>query len=152
MGAVLIPSSRGVVGGYLVVIANDDQPREVAMLLPQPEVTEHHPDELPTEFRCLSAFAPLMARVRDERHLPRAPGSTHAGAPPAAAAGPDRALLERFQRLMAAEGWPVQIARMAGDPPYARERISLGHRSASWHLRQLALQLLRAYDAPAALH
>jgi predicted TIM-barrel fold metal-dependent hydrolase len=123
------------------------------MLLPQPDVTEHHPDELPTEFRCLSAFAPLMAAGREERRATRTPGALPAGTPePAVPAAPDRAMLERFQRLMAAEGWPVQITRMAEDPRYARERMALGQGSASWHLRQLAAQLMRSHDPSAALH
>lgn len=126
------------------------------MLLPRPEVFEHRPDELPTEFRALSVFAPLMmdlpspSAAATEPAAPRGPVPAEAVIP--AAPGLELATLERFQRLMSAEGWPVQIQRMCFDRLYARERIALGHTSASWHLRQLSLQLFRHYDDPLPLH
>lgn len=120
------------------------------MLLPRPEVTEHLPDELPTEFRCVSAFAPLMSAWQQAQEAHGASPDHRSAAP--AAPRLERAVLERFQRLMAAEGWPVQRLRMCYDRLYARERIALGHGSASWPLRQLSLQLARHYDEPAALH
>ncbi|HMW23587.1 MAG TPA: hypothetical protein PKC59_09145 [Burkholderiaceae bacterium] len=133
-------------------------------MLPRPEVTEFSPDDLPTEFRCVSAFAPLMASLSATRPLPpppvlargpaRATTSTTAMAP--AAPGLELALLERFQRLMAAEGLPVQLARMGYDRLYARDRLSLGCRSTSWPLLQLSRQLWRLFDEPsggsASLH
>lgn len=136
-------------------------------MLPRPEVTEFHPDDLPTEFRCVSAFAPLMTggsepagaaawtasrpaqapspeRPRPLDSKPSALRSARAMAP--AAPGLELALLERFQRLMAAEGLPVQLARMGYDRLYARDRLTLGCRSASWPLLQLSRQLWRLYD------
>lgn len=98
------------------------------MMLPRPEVTEHLPEELPTEFRCASAFAPLMAAWK-----PLQSGAQQDG--PAS----DR--LQRFQRLMAAEGWPVQVDRMRDDPVYARERLGLALGRGRGALRQLAMQL-----------
>ncbi|MCK6423875.1 MAG: hypothetical protein L6Q75_02145 [Burkholderiaceae bacterium] len=98
------------------------------MMLPRPEVTEHLPEELPTEFRCASAFAPLMAAW--------APRQAEAGR-----ASPARDRLQRFQRLMAAEGWPVQVDRMLDDPVYARERLGLALGRGRGALRQLAVQL-----------
>jgi len=120
------------------------------MLLPRPEVTEHLPDELPTEFRCVSAFAPLMSAWQQAQDARRAVADGRSAGP--AAPRLERAVLERFQRLMAAEGWPVQLLRMGQDRAYARERIALGHGSSSWQLRQLSLQLGRHYDDSTALH
>jgi hypothetical protein len=123
------------------------------MQLPQPEVTEHHPDDLPTEFRFASAFAPLMAswgELEPRRAEPDRASVAQQSVP--VAPGLERTMLERFQRLMAADGWPVQIGRMCCDRLYARERIALGHTSPSWNLRQLSLQLFRYYDEPSALH
>jgi len=135
-------------------------------MLPRPEVTEFSPDDLPTEFRCVSAFAPLMtdlAAVRPPsaarplavpRHQPAPPvlargparATTSAAAVAPAAPGLELALIEHFQRLMAAEGLPVQLARMGYDRLYARERLTLGCRSASWPLLQLSRQLWHLYD------
>jgi len=131
-------------------------------MLPRPEVTEFFPDDLPTEFRCVSAFAPLMANLTAVRspsasrpfsvpqHHPAPPvptrATTRAAAVAPAAPGLELALIEHFQRLMAAEGLPVQLARMGYDRLYARERLTLGCRSASWPLLQLSRQLWRLYD------
>jgi hypothetical protein len=64
-------------------------------------------------------------------------------------------LLARFRRLMALEGWNVDLARMCVDTPYAYERIAQAHTSAGTRLRQVALDLFAAIDRPlagAALH
>lgn len=139
-------------------------------MLPRPEVTEFYPDDLPTEFRCVSAFAPLMAGVSDPACPAGWSASRRVQAPPPepprpleslhsphsalrrgramapAAPGLELALLERFQRLMAAEGLPVQLARMGYDRLYALDRLTLGCRSASQPLLQLSRQLWRLYD------
>lgn len=107
------------------------------MMLPRPEVTEHLPEELPTEFRCASAFAPLMAAWTPPRADPDPPC--------AARSSLDR--LRRFQRLMASEGWPVQVERMLDDPVYARERLALALGRGRGALRQVAMQL---WSRPAA--
>jgi hypothetical protein len=64
-------------------------------------------------------------------------------------------LLARFRRLMALEGWNVDLARMCVDTPYAYERIAQAHTSAATRLRQVAFDLFAAIDWPlagAALH
>ena len=61
--------------------------------------------------------------------------------------------LARFRRLMACEGWAVDLARMCCDRIYAYECIAQAHTSATEGLRRLALDLFAAYDphAEAAL-
>jgi hypothetical protein len=64
-------------------------------------------------------------------------------------------LLARFRRLMALEGWAVDLPRMCVDSDYAHERIAQAHTSAITRLRQAALDLFAAFDPPlagAALH
>jgi hypothetical protein len=183
-------------------------------MLPRPEVTEFSPDDLPTEFRCVSAFAPLMAAAAPTLPAARTAARTSPMPPPGrpstppefdrlvvrpltrpanrlapwpsarpaaaqtsavrglsqpsagaaatgaavapAAPGLELTLLARFQQLMAAEGLPVQLARMGYDRLYARDRLTLGCRSNSEPLLQLSRQLWRLYDerpgGSAALH
>jgi hypothetical protein len=65
-------------------------------------------------------------------------------------------LLARFRRLMALEGWVVDLPRMCVDTVYAYERIAQAHTSAIARLRQAAFDLFAAFDQPplagAALH
>lgn len=64
-------------------------------------------------------------------------------------------LLARFRRLMALEGWIVDLPRMCVDATYAHERIAQAHTSAITRLRQAAFDLFAAFDRPlagAALH
>jgi hypothetical protein len=64
-------------------------------------------------------------------------------------------LLARFRRLMALEGWIVDLPRMCVDMTYAHERIAQAHTSAILRLRQVAFDLFAAFDRPlagAALH
>ena len=55
-------------------------------------------------------------------------------------------LLARFRRLMALEGWIVDLPRMCVDPIYANERIAQAHTSAIARLRQVAFDLFAASD------
>ena len=55
-------------------------------------------------------------------------------------------LLARFRRLMALEGWVVDLPRMCVDPIYANERIAQAHTSAIARLRQVAFDLFAATD------
>jgi hypothetical protein len=54
--------------------------------------------------------------------------------------------LARFRRLMAMEGFSVDLPRMCIDRIYAHERIALAHTSALDRLRRAALDLFAAYD------
>ncbi len=54
--------------------------------------------------------------------------------------------LARFRRLMASEGWAVDLARMCCDRIYAYECIAQAHTSATERLRRVALDLFAAYD------
>ena len=63
--------------------------------------------------------------------------------------------LARFQRLMAYEGWAVDVARMCLDTAYAHDCLATAHTSNLPALRQAALQLFEAYGrntAASALH
>jgi hypothetical protein len=55
-------------------------------------------------------------------------------------------LLARFRRLMALEGWIVDLPRMCVDTLYAHERIAQAHNSAIERLRQVAFDLFAAFD------
>jgi len=55
-------------------------------------------------------------------------------------------LLARFRRLMALEGWVVDLPRMCVDPTYVHERIAKAHTSAIVRLRQAAFDLFAATD------
>lgn len=124
----------------------------MSLRLPQPEVFEHSVDELPSEWRALSVFAPLLSRpqsaheVGSVRRMGQQAFQESTWSP--AAPGLEPKLLDRFQALMAREGWFVHSARMRFDRLYARERLALGHTSAAWDLRQLSLRLFRLYDDP----
>lgn len=52
--------------------------------------------------------------------------------------------LQRFNRLMAAQGHPVQMTRMCFDRLYAYEQIALAHAGGDAALRDLALQMFHA--------
>jgi hypothetical protein len=54
------------------------------------------------------------------------------------------AQLQRFGRLMARQGWRVNLARMALDRVYARDCIAQAHTSADAPLRALAVALFEA--------
>ncbi len=54
--------------------------------------------------------------------------------------------LSDFRDLMAAEGWPVNVARMCHDRLYAYERMALAHTSASRRLRAAAVTLFADYE------
>ncbi len=58
-----------------------------------------------------------------------------------------------FRRLMACQGWPVDLARMCVDRHYACECLALAHTSSDERLRRAALDLFASYDrnAEAAL-
>lgn len=63
--------------------------------------------------------------------------------------------LSRFQRLMAYEGWAVDVGRMCIDTAYAHDCLATAHTSRDEALRQAALQLFDAYgrnSEPPALH
>ncbi len=63
--------------------------------------------------------------------------------------------LSRFQRLMAYEGWAVDVGRMCIDTAYAHDCLATAHTSCHEPLRQSALQLFEAYgrnSVPPALH
>jgi hypothetical protein len=59
-------------------------------------------------------------------------------------------LLARFRRLMALEGWIVDLPRMCVDSVYAYERIAQAHTSAITRLRLAAIDLFAAFDGPLA--
>jgi hypothetical protein len=54
--------------------------------------------------------------------------------------------LARFRRLMAYEGWTVDLSRMCCDRLYAYERIAQAHTSAQPRLREAALGLFAVYE------
>jgi hypothetical protein len=55
------------------------------------------------------------------------------------------ALLERFSALMAAQGWPAHVSRMAYDRIYAGERFGFARRVGRGALPSLARQLLECW-------
>lgn len=57
----------------------------------------------------------------------------------------DLKALGRFRGKMAAQAFPVNVARMMFDRPYAFDRIALAHSSADESLQRLALQLFAHY-------
>ena len=57
------------------------------------------------------------------------------------------ATLRRFVRLMAAEGQPLQPARLGYDSTYAFEAIARAHASSRAALRATALALFAAFEA-----
>lgn len=56
------------------------------------------------------------------------------------------ATLARLKRLMAAEGWPLDLPRMGLDRFYAQQSLALAHTSADAGLRELALSVFRDYE------
>ena len=54
--------------------------------------------------------------------------------------------LARFRRLMAAQGWAVDLPRMCQDRLYACERMALAHTSTDPRLRAFSLALFAAYE------
>jgi len=54
--------------------------------------------------------------------------------------------LARFRRLMAYEGWEVDLPRMCIDTAYAHACMATAHTSGDERLRQAALALFEAYD------
>ena len=124
----------------------------MSLRLPQPQVFEHSVDELPSEWRALSVFAPLLSRPQSAREEGAArrmgPQTLEEPTWSPAAPGLEPRLLDRFQALMAREGWFVHSARMRFDRLYARDRLAHGHTCEAWDLRQLPLRLFRLYDDP----
>ena len=57
------------------------------------------------------------------------------------------ALLERFSALMAAQGWPAHVSRMAYDRIYAGERFGFAKRVGRGELPVLARQLIQCWCA-----
>ncbi len=57
------------------------------------------------------------------------------------------ALLERFSALMAAQGWPAHVSRLAYDRIYAGERFGFAKRVGRGELPPLARQLLHCWRA-----
>jgi len=55
--------------------------------------------------------------------------------------------LERFSALMAAQGWPAHVSRLAYDRIYAGERFGLAKRFGEGELPALARELLRRWRA-----
>jgi hypothetical protein len=56
-------------------------------------------------------------------------------------------LLERFSALMAAQGWPAHVSRMAYDRIYAGERFGFAKRVGRGELPGLAQQLIQCWRA-----
>ncbi|WP_119156664.1 hypothetical protein [Caldimonas tepidiphila] len=54
----------------------------------------------------------------------------------------DLAVLERFSRLMAAQGWQAHVSRLAYDRIYAGQRFSLAFRRGSDELRDMGHALM----------
>ncbi|MBW8844361.1 MAG: hypothetical protein JF607_05245 [Burkholderiales bacterium] len=59
----------------------------------------------------------------------------------------DLTLLERFSALMAAQGWPAHVSRMAYDRIYAGERFGFAERVGRGELPALAQQLIQCWRA-----
>jgi hypothetical protein len=57
------------------------------------------------------------------------------------------AALERFSALMAAQGWPAHVSRLAYDRIYAGERFGFAKRVGRGELPALARELLRDWKA-----
>ena len=56
-------------------------------------------------------------------------------------------LLERFSALMAAQGWPAHVSRLAYDRLYAGERFGFAKRVGRGALPALARELIAAWRA-----
>ena len=56
-------------------------------------------------------------------------------------------LLERFSALMAAQGWPAHVSRMAYDRIYAGERFGFAKRVGRGELPGLARELIQCWRA-----
>ena len=54
--------------------------------------------------------------------------------------------LARFRRLMADDGWSVDLGRMCLDRRYALDLLATAHSSASDTLRELAVTLFADYE------
>lgn len=54
--------------------------------------------------------------------------------------------LDRFKRLMADDGRPVDLGRMCLDRRYAHDLLVMAHHSASDALRELAVMLFADYE------
>ena len=54
--------------------------------------------------------------------------------------------MARLRRLMAEEGWPVDLARMCIDTDYAYECLALAHTSGNERLRHAAVELFASWD------
>jgi len=56
-------------------------------------------------------------------------------------------MLERFSALMAAQGWPAHVSRMAYDRIYAGERFGFAKRVGRGELPRLARELIACWRA-----
>lgn len=56
-------------------------------------------------------------------------------------------MLERFSALMAAQGWPAHVSRMAYDRIYAGERFGFAKRVGRGELPGLARELIASWRA-----
>ncbi len=76
------------------------------------------------------------------------PAAHHLAAPEAALPATVLPLpgLRRFQRLMAYEGWQVDLERLCTDRDYAGACLATAHTSSLDALRQAALQLFEAHQ------
>jgi hypothetical protein len=59
--------------------------------------------------------------------------------------------LERFSALMAGQGWPAHVCRLAYDRIYAAERFSFAKRAGRGELPALARQLIECLRTDASL-
>lgn len=63
----------------------------------------------------------------------------------------DLEVLERFSALMAGQGWPAHVSRMAYDRIYAGERFGFAKRMGDGELPELARDLLKTWRATRVL-
>jgi hypothetical protein len=140
--------------------------KATAELIPTAEAAEYH-GEIPTAFADLSAFSPLAdmrggrpkapvpvrveVEVLEESNMPSVATWMQSGRPPVTQ-GLELPQLERFRTLMAENHWPVHVARMLFDRPYAYDRIVLAHTSRNFELRTLALGLFKVYQQRSQNH
>ncbi len=60
--------------------------------------------------------------------------------------------LRVFERLMAYDGWQVDLQRLCTDRDYAQACLATAHTSSREALREAALQLFEAHQRNGALH
>ena len=104
-----------------------------------PTMTHRRPQEASVPQAALHALAAMTAAA------PMATETATAPVRPGRGGSGDLGPLLRFKSLMAADGQPVQLARMCYDRLYAYDRIACAHTSANDPLRRLALELFQTY-------